>query len=215
MTIKGAIFDLDGTLLDSMLIWDNAGEQYLRSLGIVPENDIKTTLKNMSMIQGAKYMQKTYHLNKSCEEIIAGVNAVVEHFYMEEVQPKTGVKEFLQRLAKDGVRMCIATATDKYLVASALKRLEMEQYFEKLFTCSEVGHGKDEPHIYETALRYLGTTKENTLVFEDAAYAIETAKTAGFVVAAVYDISEEKQKRVQELSDYYIADFGKLENFSL
>ena len=208
MKITGAIFDLDGTLLDSMFIWENVGEQYLCSLGIRPREDIHETLRNMSMAQGAEHIQKVYCVEKTSEEIIAGVNAIVEHFYTDEVQLKDGVAEFLRCLAENGVKMCIATATDKYLVEAALTRLGVKKYFAEIFTCSGVGHGKDEPHIYEVACRQLGTPKENTLVFEDAVYAIETAKDAGFPVAGVYDAGE-NQEKVQEMSDFYITDFRK------
>lgn len=207
MKITGVIFDLDGTLLDSMFIWDNVGEQYLRSIGISPKDDINEILKNMSMAQGAQHIQKVYGVEKTSEEIIAGANAIVEHFYTDEVQLKDGVREFLQYLAENDVKMCIATATDQYLVEATLARLGVEKYFMKIFTCSEVGHGKDEPHIYEAACRQLGTLKENTLIFEDAVYAIETAKAAGFAVAGVCDASEKNQKKVQAMSDFYITDF--------
>ena len=209
MKIKGAIFDLDGTLLDSMFIWDSVGEQYLRSIGICPEDDINQVIKNMSMAQGAAYIQKAYGVEKTSEEIIAGANAIVEHFYMDEVQLKDGVRELLQYLAENEVKMCIATATDQYLVEAALTRLGVEKYFTQIFTCSEVGHGKDEPHIYEAACRQLGTPKEHTLIFEDAVYAIKTAKSAGFSVAGVCDASEENQENVQKISDFYITDFRK------
>lgn len=209
MKIKGAIFDLDGTLLDSMFIWDSVGEQYLRSIGICPEDDINEMIKNMSMAQGAAYIQKTYGVEKTSEEIIAGANAIVEHFYMDEVQLKDGVRELLQYLAENDVKMCIATATDQYLVEAALTRLGVREYFLEIFTCSDVGHGKDEPHIYEAACRRLGTSKEYTLVFEDAVYAIKTAKSAGFSVAGVCDASEENQENVQKISDFYITDFRK------
>lgn len=209
MKITGAIFDMDGTLLDSMFIWDNVGEQYLRSIGICPGDDINQVIKNMSMAQGAAYIQKAYGVEKTSEEIITGANAIVEHFYTDEVQLKDGVREFLQYLAENDVKMCVATATDKYLVEAALTRLGVRDFFMEIFTCSEVGHGKDEPYIYEAACRQLATPKESTLVFEDAIYAIETAKSVGFPVAGICDASEENQENVQKISDFYITDFRK------
>lgn len=209
MKKKGVIFDLDGTLLDSMHIWDNIGEQYLCSLGIKPREDLNETLKSMSLAQGAAYIQKTYDVEKTSEEIADGVNAIVEHFYIAKVQLKAGAEEFLAYLAEAGVKMCIATATDKYLVEAALNRLGVRKYFSAIFTCSEVGYGKDEPFIYEKAREYLGTQKKDTFVFEDAIHAIETAKKAGFPVVGVCDASEKDQKKVQALSDFYITDLKK------
>lgn len=215
MKIKGAIFDLDGTLLDSMSMWDNVGEQYLCSIGIRPKEGLSAILKDMSLQQGAEYMKKTYGVEKTSDEIIAGINAIVECFYTSKAQLKDGAAEFLQYLTERGVKMCIATATDKYLVEAALSRLGARAYFSEIFTCNGVGHGKDEPHIYEAACKRLGTSKESTLVFEDAAHAIETAKAAGFPVAGVFDASEENQKKVQELSDVYITDFRRAQEVFL
>ncbi len=207
MKIKGAIFDLDGTLLDSMAMWDGVGEQYLLSLGIRPKEDVNVILKDMSLVQGAAYMQKTYGVEKTGDEIIAGINDIVENFYCSKVQLKSGAAEFLANLAKRDVKLCIATATDSCLVEAALHRLGIGAYFCGIFTCNGVGHGKDEPHIYEAALRRLGTPKESTWVFEDAVYAMETAKAAGFPVAGVYDAAEKNRKRARQISDFYITDF--------
>lgn len=210
MKIEGAIFDLDGTLLDSMIIWDTVGEDYLLSLGIRPREDLREALKPMSLLQAAEYFKAAYGVEKTTEEIMDGINSIVEQFYISETVLKDGVADFLQKLARRKVKMCIATATDQYLVEAALKRCGILQYFTGIFTCSEVGHGKDEPVIYEKALEHLGTEKGSTLVFEDAVHAIETAKRAGFVVAGVFDKSE-KQEKVRALSDFYITDFREVE----
>ncbi len=207
MKIKGAIFDLDGTLLDSMKIWHSVGEDYILSLGILPKENLAETFKDMSLEQSAAYYQSVYGVEKSTEEIIAGINAVIKEFYLEKALLKEGVKEFLSALHRNNVKMCITTAIDKYLAEEALIRCGVKEYFNKIFTCNKVGYGKDEPIIYERALQYLGTGKENTVVFEDAIHAIRTAKKAGFMIAGVFDCSEENQEEVQRLSDYYIYDF--------
>ena len=211
MNIKGAIFDLDGTLLDSMGIWDTVGADYLRSLGIRPQEKLKEIIKDMSMVQGASYFQEAYGVDKTVHEIIAGINARIEGFYKNEAVLKAGAADFLRKLAEKNVKMCIATATDKYLVEAALVRCGVRGYFEEIFTCTEVGYGKDEPEIYETALQSLGTQKSETGVFEDAVYAARTAKRAGFVVAGVYDRFEKEQEKIRNLSDYYITSFAETE----
>lgn len=211
MKIDGAIFDLDGTLLDSMKIWDTIGEDYLLSLGIEPKENLKETFKNMSLTQSALYYQEHYSVDKTVEEIISEINSLVEHFYIYEVQLKHGVKEFLEKLSKNKIKMIIVTATDRYLVEASLSRLKIRQYFIDILTCQEVGYGKDVPVIYEEALKKLNTDKEKTMVFEDAVYAIITAKKAGFIVSGVCDQSEEQDK-VKELSDFYIREFKKEED---
>ena len=210
MRIRGAIFDVDGTLLDSMFIWDTIGEAYLRSIGYQPKENLNETFKNMSLRQAARYYQTEYGVTQSIDEIMDGVNAMLERYYRFEVPLKPGVAELLERLRQDGVRLCIATATDRHLVEAGLDRCGVLSCFGEIFTCNEVGHGKDEPDIFEATLRFLGTRREETLVFDDALYAVRTAKEAGFPVAAVYDSHERSQAEVRARSDLYLEDLTQL-----
>lgn len=211
--IKGAIFDLDGTLFDSMFIWDTIGEIYLRSIGYEPKGNLNQTFKTMSLYDAACYYKSEYGVTLSVEELMDGVNAMVEKYYRYEVPLKDGVAEFLEVLHQKGVKMCIATATDKYLVEAALKRCGIDKYFSEIFTCTSVGHSKSEPIIYREALRHFGTEKSETFVFEDAIYAVKTAKKDGFTVVGVYDSHEECYEEVKVLSDYYITDYTDIKNF--
>ena len=211
MRIRGAIFDVDGTLLDSMFIWDTIGETYLRSIGYQPKENLNETFKNMSLHQAARYYQTEYGVTQSIGEIMDGVNAMLEQYYRFEVPLKPGVAELLERLRQDGVRLCIATATDRHLVEAALDRCGVLSCFGEIFTCNEVGHGKDEPDIFEEALRFLGTEKAETVVFDDALYAVRTAKEAGFPVAAVYDSHEKAQDQIRMLADVYLEELTQLD----
>lgn len=180
MRIEGAIFDVDGTLLDSLSIWDTVGEEYLHSLGIEPEVNLAEILSEMSLTQSATYFQTRYGVEKSVDDIITGINDIIKDFYLERVPLLPGVKEFLAYLSTQKVKMSIATVSDKFLIEKALSRCGIRDYFIDICTCEEVGAGKDEPVIYEVALERLGTAKEKTIVFEDALYAIKTAEKAGF-----------------------------------
>ena len=210
MRIRGAIFDVDGTLLDSMFIWDTIGETYLRSIGYEPREKLNEVFKNMSLFQAARYYRTEYGVTLSIDEIMNGVNAMLERYYRFEVSLKPGVAELLAQLQASGVKLCIATATDRYLVEAALERCGVLSCFGAIFTCNEVGHGKDEPDIFEEALRFLGTEKAETVVFDDALYAVRTAKEAGFPVAAVYDSHERSQEEVCARSDLYLEDLTQL-----
>ena len=211
MRIRGAIFDVDGTLLDSMFIWDTIGEAYLRSIGYQPKENLNETFKNMSLHQAARYYQTEYGVTQSIDEIMDGVNAMLERYYHFEVPLKPGAAELLERLRQDGVKLCIATATDRHLVEAALDRCGVLSCFGEIFTCNEVGHGKDEPDIFEEALRFLGTEKAETVVFDDALYAVRTAKEAGFPVAAVYDSHEKAQDQIRMLADVYLEELTQLD----
>ena len=205
--IKGAIFDLDGTLLDSMFIWDTIGEEYLRSLGKEPHEDLKETFMTLTLEEAAEYYREHYGVSLSVKEIVDGVNAMVEQTYRTKVTLKPGIAEYLAWLKENGVRMCVATVTDRYLVEETLERLGVRHYFSEIFTCAEVGFGKDKPVIYQKALEHLETEKRDTYVFEDMLFALNTAKTDGFPTVGVYDRHEEHQNELKELADYYIFDF--------
>ena len=212
MNIKGAIFDLDGVLLDSMCIWETLGETYLKSQGIKPLENVHETLRPMSLLQAAEYFRNDYGMLESVQEIIDGINHLVEHFYFDFVEMKPGVIDFLEKLKTNNVKMCITTATDRFMVDAALKRNKIDQYFEKIFTCTEVGFGKDEPDIYLQALDFFCMTKREVFVFEDAMYAIKTAKKADFSVVAVFDkTAQGQQVEIKKLADAYITTFQDIE----
>ena len=207
MRLRGAIFDFDGTLFDTMSVWDTAGEDYLRLIGMTPGETINEDLKTMSLQQAAEAIREQYRIPKSTETIIDEVNEMVGDFYLYRAEPKPGIEGFLEQLDKDGVSMCITTAAERRLVEGALKRCSLDRFFGEIFTCGEVGHGKDEPMIYEQALSFLGTEKTETVVFEDAYHAARTAKDAGFSVAAVYDDHETSSEELRSLADWYLEDY--------
>lgn len=209
--IKGVIFDLDGTLLDSMSVWDTVGEDYLRSLCIEPRENLTETFKTFTLEESAQYYRANYGVTLSVNEIVNGINGMIEKFYRSSIPLKKGAYRFVKRLSSNGVKMCVATVTDKSLAEAALTRLKVRQYFGEIFTTKEVGCGKNDPSIYRTALVHLGTEKGETIVFEDSYYALMTAKNDGFIVAAVYDAHEPMQTEMKANGDYYITDFESIQ----
>ena len=211
--IQGVIFDFDGTLFDSMFIWDTAGEVYLRSIGKEPEADLQKFLKPMSLLQSAQYIREKYDIPLSVEDIMDGVNRTVEGFYFHSTQPKPGVIDFLEELHRRNIKMCIATATDRYQVEAALQRCKMRHFFSEIFTCTEVGSGKDTPDIFRKAMEHLQTDRSNTAVVEDAYHAAHTAKQDGFMVVGVYDSHESRQQELLQIADVFLPDYLNLNNF--
>ena len=205
--IKGAIFDFDGTLVDSMFIWDTFGEDYLRTLGKEPQENLAETFKTFTLEQAAEYYREHYGVTLSVGEIVDGVNAMVAEIYRTKVTLKEGVLEFLRDLQTKGVKMCVATVTDRPIVEEVLHKLGIRDFFTEIFTCAEVGYNKETPHIYRAALEALGTKKDETVVLEDALHALMTAKNDGFPVAAVYDKHEARQSEMRAVADYYISDY--------
>ena len=211
--LKAAIFDFDGTLFDSNHIWETAGERFFASIGVVPKADLQQDIRTMSLYQSTRYIREEYRLSLTVEEIMEGINQTVEDAYFHEVQPKPGVMSFLQTLKTAGIRMCIATATDRYQIEAALMRCGMMDFFEEILTCSEVGHGKDEPIIFRKAMEYLGTDRSNTVIFEDALHAVQTAKADGFLTVGIFDPYIQEQEQLQSLCDCYLTDFCQTETF--
>lgn len=209
--LGGAIFDMDGTLLDTMSVWKDVGEQYLLSKGITPLPGFSEHFINLSSAQSAEYMISQYGLTISPEDVCRDINGIIEAFYFHQAQTKPGVVAFLQRLHAKNIPMCVATATDLHLAKAALKRTGLLPLLQDVLTCTQIGHGKDEPDIFEAALACLGTAKQQTYVFEDALYALKTAKKAGFPVVGVYDPSERAAEEVRSLSNVYVHSMEELE----
>ena len=207
-TAKAVIFDVDGTLLDSMYVWKNAGEKYLNSLDIKAESNLGDRLFAMSLEGAADYIRENYHLNESRELIIAQVIQLVEEEYFYNIPLKSGVEQFLKFLKENNIPMAVATSSDRRVVEAAFKRLGIFDYFSKIFTCSETGAGKDKPDIYYRAAEYLGYPPEKIWVFEDALHAAQTAKNAGFYVTGIYDSSCTEQEKLKKLADIYIKEFS-------
>lgn len=213
MKLRCAIFDFDGTLFDSMYVWDDAAPRYLRSVGASPRPDVRERVRTLSQRQTAEYFHREYLPALSAEEIEAGINAAVARFYRDEVLPKPGAPEFLAALRRRGVTLCLATATDRCMVTAALSRCGLGDAFDAIFTCAEVGRGKDEPEIYRRALAFSGADRGSAIVLEDALFAARTAKRDGFFVAAVYDASEPEPDALAALCDCRIPDYSHLEDF--
>ena len=211
ITFQGAIFDADGTLLDSMQVWRNLGELYLRSRGIEPEEGLSGKLWPLSYEQGCMYLKRNYGLKESVVEIQQGISAMIEDFYRDKVTLKEGVMDFLERLRQKNISLVIATSGDRELLNAALRRNNIAGYFEAVFTCSELNTDKRHPEIFTACAEELGLKPENIAVFEDVLFALETAKNAGFITFGVEDKSSINDKeRIIDLADYYVEDWRNI-----
>ena len=212
MRLQSAIFDMDGTLLDSMPTWRELGPSFLQEAGITATPEQLQMLRTMPDHEVVPYLREVCGLPWSQEEAINQIVIRMEAFYSSRVRPKPGLEKFLSILKMEGVWMYVATATHRRLTEKALKTAGIDHYFRGIVTSADAGNHKSESaEIYEMALRRLQSNKRDTVVFEDALYAIRTAKAAGFRVAGVYDVTQEAdQPEIQRLSDYYIRSYEEL-----
>lgn len=155
--IHGAIFDVDGTLLDSMVIWEEAAVRYLNSLGLEPEENLSEKIMTMSMEEGADYLIDHYGVSLTRTQILDGIRELIRGFYEDEVQLKPGVEQVIKLLASKDIPMIIATSSDSACVTAGLKRLGVWSYFKGILTCSDIGKGKTEPDIYLAAAKEIGS----------------------------------------------------------
>ncbi|MBQ3589201.1 MAG: HAD family hydrolase [Clostridia bacterium] len=205
MVITGAIFDMDGTLLNSMDYWGTASSEYLTNLGLEPFHDCDKHFLEDGMVVWYETAVREHGLTQSFQEVCDGIYAIMDRHYSSSVVLKDGVLDMLNRLRDKGVKMCLATATNREQVERILNRLGIAHFFSGIFTVKEVGVGKRKPLIYQMANEFLGTDPSTTYVFEDAFYAITTCHDNGIKVVGVYDknIYLPKEK-IASLCDYYL-----------
>lgn len=193
--IKAAIFDYDGTVMDSMGMWSTASSNYVRTvLGREPARDLDMVIKTTSLEEGARIFRDEYGAPGTDEEIVQSVLETVTDQYRRTLQLKPGVLRVLEDLKAHGIRMCVATASAREMIEAGNARLGLDKYFEKVFTCMEVGANKRHPDIYNEAAKYFGTSPEETLVFEDVLHASRTAAEAGYQLVGVYDESSAQDR---------------------
>ena len=212
--IKAAIFDLDGTLVDSMWMWRTIDIEYLTNQGIeVPENleAFQEELEGMGFTETAILFKERFKIPDSLEEIKNTWICMSGEKYRNEVPLKPGVKEFLDYLKERNMKIGISSSNSRELIQMVLEAHGILEYFDCITTCCEVKRGKPEPDVYLKTAQGLEVEPEACLVFEDVPMGILAGKRAGMKVCAIddaYSRKQESQKR--ELADWYILDYTQL-----
>ena len=188
MDKRFAIFDMDGTLVDSMGYWQSLEREFLTRKGVTDGlEDILERTKPLTLPEAAALFSEYCDLEGTPEQLVKEVLALMEEHYQNDVVIKPGVAAYLDKLKQRGVTMCVASATPRPLVELCLKRLGLAHYFSFLLSCVDVGAGKRQPDVFLEAARRLGAQPGGTAVFEDSVYAVHTAHAAGFYVVAIHD----------------------------
>lgn len=206
--IEAVIFDLDGTLVDSMWLWREIDVEYLGRYNLDVPDDLQQAIEGKSFSETAQYFKTRFDLPDSLEEIKAEWNRMAWDKYGNEVPLKKGAKEFLKELKSRGIKTGIATSNSRELVEHVLEHLEITEYFDTVRTSCEAKKGKPAPDIYLLAADDLKVEPEHCLVFEDLALGVLAGKRAGMRVCTIFDpYSEDDIERKRELADYYINNY--------
>lgn len=207
---KGAIFDLDGTLIDSMNLWNEVDVDFFNNHNIPMPGDYTKTIAPMGVYNAALYSKKEFNMPESVEEIIDEWRYLASKKYLD-ISLKDGAKEYLLHLKKRGVKLAIATASEEELFGPLLKKHGIYDLFDNITTLSEVERGKGFPDIYEKAAEKMNVKSSECIVFEDILLGIKGAKDGGFFAVGMKDHASEKdRKRIIRLSDKFIESFKEM-----
>ena len=199
--ISAVIFDVDGTILDTMPMWMHVASDYVKSLGLVCEKDLDKKFLTATIDDVVIYMKKTFNLNLSEEEIKQGIENFVSDFYIKDAPMKEPTQELIISLYNKKIPLVVASSGIKELIEASFKRLGILQYFNAIFTGS-----KNDTALFEKCLNFLGTKPCETFVFEDGLHAIKTAKKLSLKSVCVKDI-QENYAEIETLADYKLEDF--------
>ena len=206
--IKACIFDMDGTLVDSLGMWSDIDRRFFARYGMEIPADYEKKINHMSFLEMAQFTKEEYQIPDSVETIMELWTEWSKEEYESEIQAKPGAQELLQFLKEQGIPLSLATTNRKELYEPCLRRNHLYSYFDYIMNVNEINSAKSEPKIYQLLAAKMNVNPEETLVFEDILIAVNTAHQAGFKVAAVYDKRNERdQQKIKTLSDFYFKSF--------
>lgn len=210
--IDAVIFDMDGTLVDSMWVWTSIDCDYMKKYNLTPPERFHEDMEGMSFTETAEYFLKIFpELHHTLDELMDEWMEIACDKYLNEVQLKDGAEEFIRTMKSQGKKIGIATSNARPIVEGTLKRRGIDQLFDAICTSCEAGVGKPAPDVYLNVAKKLGVAPERCLVFEDVPMGILAGKRAGMTVCAVEDVFSRPQiEKKRELADYYIRSYNDI-----
>lgn len=207
-TFDAVIFDLDGTLIDSMWVWAKIDEVYLGQFGIGADEFSEAEVEGMSFTETAQYMKERFQIQDDVEKIKADWNQMALEFYKSQVPLKEGVREFLDYIEALGMKMGIATSNSHELVDIVLEAHGIRSKFGAICTSCEVEKGKPYPYVYEKVAQDLGVEPKRCLTFEDVPNGVLAAKRAGMISCAIRDRQDkEMEERLRQEAHYFVENY--------
>lgn len=206
-----AIFDMDGTLLDSMYYWDRAPSCVLESLGVLPDDEMEAEFKRLGFDRIPKYVAERFPELCTAEAFSIRVDAWMLERYRGEVLPKPSVRQYLEKLRRDGVRCIILTASDTTFIDAMLRRFRMEDFFCATYSARRLGMGKSSAAVYDYLCQQLDCGKEDLVLFDDAPYAATVAAAAGVRTVGILDpLFPEKHPVLREVCTRTVSRYTEL-----
>lgn len=210
--IKAAIFDMDGTIVDSMWVWDEIDFEYLAKHNAVATPTLKHDIAHLSFDEVALYFKNAFNLPYTTAEIQQHWNEMAYDKYCNKVKLKPGIRSFLELLKARGIKIALATSNNTLLLEACLKANGIYDYFDVITLTSEVSRGKDFPDVYLLTAEKLQVNPCDCIVFEDILPAIKGAKSAGMTVVGVYDeYSKLHHEEIKIHADNFIVEYDEIE----
>lgn len=208
-TFEAFLFDLDGTLVDSMWMWKQIDIDYLEKHNIEMPSDLQKKIEGMSFTETAVYFKNEFGIEDDIDTIKAEWNQMADDTYKNKVKLKNGAKEFITFLKANNKKIGISTSNSKELTHTCLSALEIEDIFDTIVTGCDIKAGKPSPDIYLETARRLNISSDKCIVFEDIPYGILAGKNAGMKTCAVLDdYSSDVYEEKKELADYFVEDLA-------
>lgn len=208
---KAIIFDLDGTLVNSMWVWHDIDIEYLGRYGYEVPSDLVLEIEGMGFTETAAYFKKRFAIPDTIEEIKTEWNRMAFEKYATAVPLKTGLAGFLKKIREAGLKVGIASSNSRELIMACLKNHQIDDCFDCITTSCDVAKGKPAPDIYLHVAKTLGVEPAQCLVFEDVPMGILAGKNAGMQVCAVEDDhSKDQREEKRRLADFYITSYDEI-----
>lgn len=183
----GIIFDCDGTLLDSMGVWRELETDLARRVGADLSKEDRDALTTMTIPECGQFLHGKFGLGANADAVVGMIDEFMMDFYENRAAVRPGVMKFVQGLAERGVHMAVASSTPGPLLRAGMRSAGLTPHLRAIVSVDDVGRSKREPAVYDRAREALGTARAQTWGFEDALYAIQTLRGAGYHTMGVYD----------------------------
>ena len=214
MNVKAVIFDMDGTLVDSLFFWDylwgEIGKRYMGDESFKPSFKVDKNVRTMIYSEAMNYVKEYYQIDTRGEDFVAFCIDEIERFYAMRAKIKVGATALLDHLVSKGVSLVLASGSEMKHILIALDATGLCGYFNTILSCNDIGSGKDKPDIYIEALRHLNMDASDVAVVEDSYVALESAASLGVHTVGVYDEHNFGHDRLAAVSEVYIGEGDNL-----